>query len=125
MTFQGFISLLGLKSVVADFIGERIVYFNGLGGYINVVPLTHGYLSDFGLFSVFAFIPLGYVSKKVDYYYNLRYSYFVALLFAGFSYALGLSVFGNFIHPLMIYISIFFVFLPFFFIWLRNKFKLS
>lgn len=112
-TFQSFTSLLGIKDWAKDIIGPEIIHYNGLGGNINVTPLHLSYLTDFGVFGVFAFLPLGLLAATLDKLYKLRTSYFVCLLFAGLTYSLGLSVFGDFLHPLMVYIAIFFLYIPY------------
>lgn len=112
-TFQSFTSLLGIKDWAKDIIGLETIHYNGLGGNINVTPLHLTYLTDFGAFGVLAFIPLGFLAAIIDRVYRWRRSYFVCLLFAGLTYSFGLSVFGDFLHPLMVYVAIFFLYIPY------------
>ena len=107
-------SLLLLKGNVEEFIGTRIVYFNGLGGNIDVFPLFMTYYTDFNIFSFIPMILIGLVSGRLNTNYNSKKSFIVAIMYSGFMYILALSVFADYLNRLMIPIAVFFVLIPYF-----------
>lgn len=107
-------SLLLLKGNVEQFLGEQIIYFNGLGGNINVVPLLITYYTDFNIFSFIPMFFIGLLAGIVNIYYNAKKSFFIAVVYSGFMYILALSVFADYLNRLMIPIAVFFVLIPYY-----------
>jgi len=110
-----FISLFFLKDYVDSFVGKRIVYFNGLGGNINVVPLFFVYLSDFDFLAFIPIFFLGMLSGFITNGFVEKRSFVYSLFYGGLLYALSLSVFADYLHRLMVPIAIFLLFIPYFF----------
>ena len=108
-----FTSLFFLKDYVNQIIGDTIIYYNGLGGNINVRPLLYTYLADFGYLSFIPILILGVFSRRVQDNFKFNRSFLSIILYAGFMYILILSVFGDFLNRLMVPISIFFIYIPY------------
>lgn len=105
-------SLLFLRTKVEELLGPQIIYYNGLGGYINVRPMIYAYLSDFGLLGFFPLAIVGSISRWVSDKFNSSDSVVYAFIYSGFAYILALSVFGDFLNRLMIPINILFLSIP-------------
>lgn len=106
-------SLLFVRTKIQELLGPEIVHYNGLGGYINVVPMLYSYLTDFGIAGFTPMIIIGRISRWVTDRFRNSNSIFYAFLYGGFAYILGLSVFGDFLNRLMIPVNIVFLSIPY------------